>query len=148
MIQWLTATDHKKIGIMYMISTFFFFVVAGLLALVIRTQLAAPNLDIVSSHTYSQVFTLHGTAMIFLFVAPFGLGLANYLVPLQIGAPDMAFPRLNATSLWLFIFGAFTVLSGALVAGGRPPPDGVRTLRSPRSRSRPAPVKTCGSSDC
>jgi len=118
MIQWLTATDHKKIGIMYMISTFFFFVVAGLLALVIRTQLAAPNLDIVSSHTYSQVFTLHGTAMIFLFVAPFGLGLANYLVPLQIGAPDMAFPRLNATSLWLFIFGAFTVLSGALVAGG------------------------------
>ncbi|MDQ6931155.1 MAG: cbb3-type cytochrome c oxidase subunit I, partial [Candidatus Eremiobacteraeota bacterium] len=118
MIAWLTATDHKKVGIMYLASTFLFFVIAGLLALVIRTQLAAPNLALVTSHAYSQVFTLHGTAMIFLVVAPFGLGLANFLVPLQIGAPDMAFPRLNATSLWLFIFGSFTVLSGALAAGG------------------------------
>lgn len=118
MIAWLTATDHKKIGIMYIASTLGFFVVAGLLALVIRTQLAQPNLDFVTAHTYSQVFTLHGTAMIFLFVAPFGLGLANYLVPLQIGAPDMAFPRLNATSFWLFLLGGLTVLSGALAAGG------------------------------
>jgi cytochrome c oxidase subunit 1 len=117
-IAWLTATDHKKIGILYIVSTFGFFCIAGILALLIRAQLAAPDLHVLGAHAYDQVFTLHGTAMIFLFVAPFGLGLANYLVPLQIGAPDMAFPRLNATSLWLFILGGLTVLSGAFVAGG------------------------------
>ncbi len=118
MIGWLTTTDHKKIGILYIVSTFSFFCIAGILALLIRTQLAQPNLSIVGPHVYNQIFTLHGTAMIFLFVAPFGIALGNYLIPLQIGAPDMAFPRLNATSLWLFILGGLTVLSGAAAAGG------------------------------
>ncbi|HEY8315058.1 MAG TPA: cytochrome c oxidase subunit I [Candidatus Baltobacteraceae bacterium] len=118
MISWLTTTDHKRIGILYIVWTGLFFAIAGILAMLIRTQLARPDMTFLSPHAYDQVFTLHGTAMIFLFVAPFGLGLANFLIPLQIGAPDMAFPRLNATSLWLFVFGGLTVLSGALAAGG------------------------------
>jgi cytochrome c oxidase subunit 1 len=117
-ITWLTSTDHKKIGIMYIIATSFFFGVAGVLAMLIRAQLAAPGMAFLGPHAFSQVFTIHGTAMIFLFVAPFGLGLANFLIPLQIGAPDMAFPRLNATALWLFVFGGLTVLSGAFASGG------------------------------
>ena len=118
MISWLTATDHKKIGIMYIVSTMTFFVLAGILALLIRWQLALPNNATISAHLYNQIFTLHGTAMIFLVVAPFGIGLANFLVPLQIGAPDMAFPRLNATSLWLFILGGITVFCGLATYGG------------------------------
>ncbi|HEY8296505.1 MAG TPA: cytochrome c oxidase subunit I [Candidatus Baltobacteraceae bacterium] len=118
MIAWLTSTDHKKIGIMYIVATSFFFGIAGILAMLIRTQLATPDMTFLGPHAFDQVFTIHGTAMIFLFVAPFGLGLANFLIPLQIGAPDMAFPRLNATALWLFIFGGLTVLSGAFASGG------------------------------
>jgi cytochrome c oxidase subunit 1 len=117
-IGWLTATDHKKIGITYIVWTLAFFCVAGMLSLVIRAQLAQPGLSLVGAHAYNQIFTLHGTAMIFLFVAPFALALGNFLIPLQIGAPDMAFPRLNATSLWLFVLGGLTVLSGAVTSGG------------------------------
>lgn len=118
MIAWLTTTDHKKIGILYFLATGTFFAIAGLLALAIRAQLAQPGLDVLSPSAYNAVFTLHGTAMIFFVVAPFGLGLANFLVPLQIGAPDMAFPRLNATAFWLFCLGGLTVMSGALMSGG------------------------------
>ncbi|HEY1656681.1 MAG TPA: cytochrome c oxidase subunit I [Candidatus Tumulicola sp.] len=118
MIAWLTATDHKKVGVLYLVSTFGFFCIGGLLALGIRTQLARPGMTFVGPHAYDQLFTLHGTAMVFLFVAPFGIALGNFLIPLQIGAPDMAFPRLNATSLWLFVLGGLTVLSGAAAAGG------------------------------
>ncbi len=118
LLAWLATTDHKRIGILYFGATLAFFVIAGLLALLIRAQLAAANLHLVGAHTYNAIFTLHGTAMIFLFVAPFGFGLANYLVPLQIGAPDMAFPRLNAYSFWLFLFGAVTVFAGATTATG------------------------------
>ncbi|HZW54023.1 MAG TPA: cbb3-type cytochrome c oxidase subunit I, partial [Candidatus Elarobacter sp.] len=96
LVAWLVTTDHKKIGILYMLTSLTFFLIAGFLADVMRLQLAAPQQTIVGPHEYNQVFTLHGTAMIFLFVAPFGFGLANYLIPLQIGAPEMAFPRLNA----------------------------------------------------
>ncbi len=117
-LSWLATTDHKRIGIMYICSTITFFFVAGILALIIRTQLAHAGLHVVGAHTYNEIFTLHGTAMIFLFIAPFGIGLGNYLVPLQIGAPDMAFPRLNAFAFWLFIFGALQILSGAFTAGG------------------------------
>ena len=95
-----------------------FFFVAGLMAMAMRAQLAVPGNTLVGPHAYDQLFTLHGTAMIFLFVAPFALGLANYLIPLQIGAPDMAFPRLNAFTYWLFLLGGLTVLSGAAVNGG------------------------------
>ena len=117
-VEWLTSTDHKHIGTLYMCTSVFYFLVAGLLALVIRAQLAQPNLTIVGPHQYAQIFTLHGTAMIFLFVVPFALGLANFLIPLQIGAPDMAFPRLNAVTYWLFFFAGLTIFSGALVNGG------------------------------
>ena len=118
MISWLTATDHKKIGIIYIVSTLVFFCIAGVLAMVIRAQLAQPGEHLLTPHAYNEVFTLHGTAMIFFVIAPFGLGLANYLVPLQIGAPDMAFPRLNATSVWLFVLGGLTVLAGSAAQGG------------------------------
>jgi len=110
--EWLVSTDHKRIGIAYIATTLVYFAVAGVLALMIRTQLARPGNTFLSAHAYDQTFTLHGTAMIFLFVAPFALGLANFLVPLQIGAPDMAFPRTNAFSFWLFFFGGLTVFLG------------------------------------
>ena len=115
---WLTTTDHKRIGILYLSTSLFYFAVAGALAMVIRTQLARPSNEVVSPHGFAQLFTLHGTAMIFLFVAPFALGLANFLIPLQIGAPDMAFPRLNATSYWMFLFGGLIVFAGAATNEG------------------------------
>ena len=118
LLAWLSATDHKKIGILYLVTSVGFFGIGGLLALAMRAQLARPNEHLFSAHTYPEIFTLHGTAMIFLFIAPFAFGLANYLIPLQIGAPDMAFPRLNAMSYWLYLFGGLTIFSGALTAGG------------------------------
>jgi cytochrome c oxidase subunit 1 len=117
-VSWLVTTNHKKIGIMYMVTTLCFFVVAGFLADIMRAQLAVPNNNLVSPNFYNETFTMHGTTMIFLFVAPFGIGLANYLIPLQIGAPDMAFPRMNAYSYWLFLLGGLTVYSGYLTNGG------------------------------
>lgn len=118
MIEWLTTTNHKKIGIMYIVSTLMFFAFAGILALLIRAQLAVPNNTMLGPNTYNQIFTLHGTAMIFLVIAPFGVGLANFLIPLQIGAPDLAFPRLNAAGFWLFLVGGLTVFAGLAAYGG------------------------------
>ncbi len=102
---WITTTDHKRIGIMYMVTTFVFFVLGGVEALIIRLQLGLPNNTLVSPQIYNQLFTLHGTTMIFLFVVPMMAGLANYFVPLMIGARDMAYPRLNALSYWLLLAG-------------------------------------------
>ena len=118
LLSWITTTDHKRIGILYLVTSLLYFAVAGALSLAIRTQLARPDNHLVSAHTFAQLFTLHGTAMIFLFVAPFALGLANFLIPLQIGAPDMAFPRLNATSYWMFLFGGLVVFAGAATNEG------------------------------
>ena len=118
LLSWLATTDHKRIGIMYFAATLSFFGIAGILALLIRTQLAHAGLHFIGAEAYNQIFTLHGTAMVFLVIAPFGIGLGNYLVPLQIGAPDMAFPRLNAFGFWLFFFGALTVLAGAFTVSG------------------------------
>jgi len=118
LLAWLTTTDHKRIGILYLTTSLFYLLVAGALALGIRTQLARPENTVVDAHTYAQMFTLHGTAMIFLVIAPFALGLANFLIPLQIGAAEMAFPRLNATSYWLFLFGGLVVFGGAASAEG------------------------------
>src|SRR5919106_3651871 len=117
-VRWLITTDHKEIGILYMITSFGFFLIAGLMALLIRAELTAPGLQLLSRQGYNQVFTIHGTAMIFLFVAPFAIGLANFLLPLQIGAPDMAFPRLNAASYWLFLAGGLGGFAGFLSGGG------------------------------
>ena len=118
LLGWLTTTDHKRIGILYIVTTVGFFLVAGVLSLIIRAQLAQPGLHLVGRQAYAELFTLHGTAMIFLFVAPFGLGLANYVLPLQVGAPEMAFPRLNALSYWMFLSGGLVVFSGLAAGSG------------------------------
>jgi cytochrome c oxidase subunit 1 len=115
---WLTMTDHKKIGVSYIVTAIIFFIIAGVMALIIRSELAAPGLQFVSEQTYNELFTMHGTLMMFVFATAVPFGLANYLVPLQIGAPDMAFPRLNAFSYWVYLGGALTLLSGFLSAGG------------------------------
>ena len=98
---WLTTTDHKKIGIMYLINSFVFFFIAGIMVLIVRAELAQPGLQFVNDATYNELFSMHATVMIFVFIIPVLAGFGNYVVPLQIGAPDMAFPRINAMSLWM-----------------------------------------------
>jgi cytochrome c oxidase subunit 1 len=116
--EWLTTTDHKKIGIMYLINSIVFFLAGGILALVVRLELAAPGLQFVSEEFYNQAFTMHASFMLFLFVIPILAGFGNYAVPLQIGAPDMAFPRINALSFWLLPLGGALMASGFLASGG------------------------------
>ena len=118
LLEWLTTTDHKKIGILYLINSFSFFFIAGVFALLMRSELARPGTQFLAPHAYNQVFTEHGTLMIFLFIFPTLAGFGNYFVPLQIGALDMAFPRVNALSFWLLPVGGLTVLSGFLAKGG------------------------------
>ena len=115
---WVTTVDHKRIGIMYLFTTFFFFAAGGLMALVIRLQLEHANNQVVSAEAYDQLFTMHGTTMIFLFVVPVMAGFGNYLVPLQIGARDMAFPKLNAASYWLLLAGGIVMYSSFVWGGG------------------------------
>jgi cytochrome c oxidase subunit I len=117
-VDYLTTVDHKKIGILYMVTAFAIFLAGGVLALLVRWELASPGLQVMSENTYNQVFTMHGTLMIFLFAAQVSTGFANYMVPLQIGAADVAFPRANAMSYWLYLFGSLIVLSSFFVAGG------------------------------
>jgi cytochrome c oxidase subunit 1 len=104
-VDWVTTTDHKKIGIMYLVLTFGFFVLGGVEALMIRLQLSQPNNTLLDPQTYNELFTMHGTTMIFLFVVPVMAGFGNYFVPLMIGARDMAFPKINALSFWLLAAG-------------------------------------------
>ena len=104
-LSWVTTTDHKKIGIMYFVATFMFFILGGVEALIMRLQLAQPNSTLVTPETYNGLVSMHGTTMIFLFVVPVMAAFGNIFVPLMIGARDMAFPRLNALSLWLLVFG-------------------------------------------
>jgi cytochrome c oxidase subunit I len=111
-------TDHKVIGIQYIVTTFFFFFVGGLLAMLIRAELAQPGTQIVDAGTYNSLFSAHAAIMIFLFVIPVFAGIANYVLPLMIGAPDMAFPRLNALSFWLLPLAGLIFLSSFLVPGG------------------------------
>src|SRR5712692_3047291 len=119
---WLTTTDHKLIGIMYMVTGFLSFLVAGVFALIIRVQLSQPNLSVVDHEHYNQLISAHGVTMIFFFVTIFMTGIANYLVPLMVGARDMAFPRLNLLGFWLvpvsilLYYGGFFT-GGALDAG-------------------------------
>ncbi len=114
----ISTTDHKMIGIMYMVACFIFFFIAGLMALLLRLELARPGLQFLSNEQYNQLFTMHGTAMLLFYATPVVFGFANLVLPLQIGAPDVAFPRLNALSFWLFVFGALIALSGFIVPGG------------------------------
>jgi cytochrome c oxidase subunit 1 len=118
LLDWLTTTDHKQIGLLYITAAFGFALVGGGIAELIRLELAAPGQQLVDASTYNQLFTVHGTLMLLFFAGPLAIGFANYLVPLQIGAADMVFPRLNALSFWLFLFGGVIVMSGFLTTGG------------------------------
>jgi cytochrome c oxidase subunit 1 len=116
--EWLTTTDHKKIGILYLVNSFVFFFIGGIFALLVRTELARPGLQILHDELlYNQLFTMHGTVMIFLFIIPVLVGFGNYVVPLQIGAPDMAFPRINALSFWMLPLAGVLLLLGFLTGG-------------------------------
>src|SRR5689334_7620903 len=117
--EWLTTTDHKKIGIMYVINSFLMFLIGGVFALLVRTELAVPGIQIFQNeHVYNEAFSIHATVMIFLFIIPMLAGLGNFAVPLMIGAPDMAFPRVNALSFWMLPLGGILLLSGFLTPGG------------------------------
>ena len=118
--EWLTTTNHKRIGILYIVTSVFFLIVAGSLGMLMRTQLAAPNLSFLNPFTYDQVVTLHGLLMILWVLTPLGAGLANYIVPLQIGAKDLAFPRLNATSYWTYLFSGLLLVGTVFLPGGGP----------------------------
>jgi cytochrome c oxidase subunit I len=117
-VRWMTSTDHKVIGYLYLITSFGFFLVAGLMAVLIRMQLWTPGQAVVSDHMYNQLFTMHGTIMLLFFATPLFIGFANVIVPLQIGAPDVAFPRLNMFSYYLFLFGGLMVMAGFLTPQG------------------------------
>jgi cytochrome c oxidase subunit 1 len=114
----LSTTDAKQVGLMYLVTSFGFFGVGGIMALLMRAELARPGLQFLSPEQYNQLFTMHGTIMLLLFATPLVFGFANYIVPLQIGAPDVSFPRLNAVSYWLYLFGGLLVLSGFATPGG------------------------------
>ena len=114
----LTTTDHKQLGIMYIIMSFGFFFLGGLMALLIRAELFTPGLQFLSNEQYNQLFTMHGTVMLLLFSTPVVWGFANFVLPLQIGAPDVAFPRLNSFGFWITSAGGLVMLSGFLTPGG------------------------------
>ncbi|KOV67098.1 cytochrome C oxidase subunit I [Streptomyces sp. AS58] len=117
-VSWVTTTDHKRIGHLYLITSFGFFLVGGVLALALRAELARPGLQILSNEQYNQAFTIHGTIMLLLFATPTFAGFANAVMPLQIGSPDVAFPRLNMLSYWLFLFGGLIAFGGFITPEG------------------------------
>jgi cytochrome c oxidase subunit 1 len=117
-LEWLTTIDHKRIGILYVVTAFALFLVGGVLAMLLRAELTEPGRQMFTESGYNQTFTMHGTIMLLLFAAQIGTGLGNYFVPLQIGAADVAFPRLNAVGYWFYLFGGLIVLSGFVTAGG------------------------------
>src|SRR5918999_5186694 len=108
---WITTTDHKRIGILYLATALVFLGLGGILAVLIRTQLIQAEMDFVVRDGYNEVITMHGTTMVFLAIVPVWAGFANFVVPLMIGAPDMAFPRLNALSYWLYLLGGIVLYS-------------------------------------
>ena len=116
---WITTVDHKRIGILYGTTAFVFFLIGGVEALLMRAQLSQPEADVVSAEAFSQLFTMHGTTMIFMVIMPFGAAFFNYMVPLMIGARDVAFPRLNAFSYWMFLFGAL-LMHASFLTGSAP----------------------------
>ena len=117
-VSWITSTDHKTIGYMYLITSFVFFLVGGAMALIMRAELARPGMQFVTNDQYNQLFTMHGTIMLLLFATPLFIGFGNVIMPLQIGSPDVAFPRMNMFSYWLFLFGGLIVMSGFLTGNG------------------------------
>lgn len=119
LLSWISTVDHKQLGILYVYLALFFFMVGGIEALLMRTQLMWPELSLIDPQTYNQLFTMHGTTMVFLVLTPGLFGMATYLIPLMIGANEMAFPRLNALSFWITFFGGL-ILNFSFVAGGAP----------------------------
>jgi cytochrome c oxidase subunit 1 len=118
-VNWLTTTDHKTIGYLYLITSFVFFSLAGVMALLIRTELFSPGMQVLQTkEQFNQLFTMHGTLMLLMFATPLFIGFANVIMPLQIGAPDVAFPRLNALAYWFFLFGSLIAISGFLTPQG------------------------------
>ncbi|WP_062443239.1 aa3-type cytochrome oxidase subunit I [Herbidospora daliensis] len=117
-VKWLTTTDHKIIGHLYLMTSFVFFLIGGVMALVMRAELAQPGMQVVSNEQFNQLFTMHGTIMLLMFATPLFAGFANELMPLQIGAPDVAFPRLNMVSYWLYLFGSIIAVGGFFTPGG------------------------------
>ena len=118
-VDFITSTDHKKIGYMYLISSFVFFCIGGVMALLIRAELFEPGMQILQTkEQYNQLFTMHGTVMLLMFATPLFAGFANVMMPLQIGSPDVAFPRLNALAFWFFSFGSTIALAGYLTPQG------------------------------
>ena len=110
-LSWFLTTDHKRIGILYLISISLFFLIAGFIALLMRFELMTPAADFVSPHTYNVLFTLHGSLMVFFFIVPgLAASFGNFLIPLMIGAPDVAFPKLNLASYWIYLLGAIILL--------------------------------------
>jgi cytochrome c oxidase subunit 1 len=133
--EWLTTTDHKRIGILYIVNSFLFFFLGGILALLVRTELAQPGIQFLADeNVYNQLFTMHGTVMIFLFIIPMLAGFGNYVVPLMIGAPDMAFPRINALSFWMLPLGGILLFLGFLTGGSA---SAGWTSYSPLAQDRP-----------
>ena len=114
----LTSTDHKTIGYLYLVTSFAWFLIGGILALLIRAELTRPGMQFLSSEQYNQVFTMHGTIMLLMFATPLFVGFANVIMPLQIGAADVAFPRMNMLSYWLYLFGGIVAFAGFLSPGG------------------------------
>src|ERR671924_411361 len=117
---WLVTTDHKRIGILYISTSLVFFCLAGLMALLLRLQLSQADAGVLGADRYNELFTMHGTTMVFLVVVPILAGFGNYLVPLMIGARDVAFPRLNAFSYWMFLLGGIVLYSSWFGGGGAP----------------------------
>ncbi|MDP2623762.1 MAG: cbb3-type cytochrome c oxidase subunit I, partial [Actinomycetota bacterium] len=118
---WVTTTDHKRVGMLYGVSSILFILIGGIEALLIRTQLAVPNGEVLSADAYNQMFTMHATTMVFLVIMPAAAAFTNYLLPLLLGARDVAFPRLNALSYWIFFFGGLFLTISFFVGGA---PDG------------------------
>ena len=144
---WITTTDHKRIGILYIATSLAFFLAGGVLALSSAPSSRTSGADVVEPETYNQLFTMHGTTMIFLVVVPILAGFGNYLVPLMIGAADMAFPRLNAFSYWMFLFGGIVLYSSWFAAEGAPSAGWTSYVPARRSSHR-ASARTSGSSRC
>jgi cytochrome c oxidase subunit I len=120
LLGWFRTTDPKQIGILYLVTSFGFFMAGGVMALLMRAELGYPGLQFLSPEQYNQLFTMHGTIMLLLYATPILFGFANFVLPLQIGSPDVAFPRLNALSYWLFLFGGLIVLSSFVTPAGAP----------------------------
>ncbi len=135
--QVLRTTDHKLIGKMYLVTTFVFFMLGGMMALLMRTELARPGMQFLSPEQYNQLFTIHGTIMLLFFATPLVFAFANLVLLLQIGSPDVAFPRLNALSYWPYLFGSTTAVAGFVTPGGAA--DAGWTLYAPLNRQMNSP---------